>query len=293
MTARTTLQLPGVRLEALTWGAVDSTAPLAVLLHGFPDTAHTWRHLGPALASAGHRVVAPFTRGYGPSGVPADGRLDVGALMADAVAVHAALGGGGDAVLVGHDWGAITANALAAHPDTPYARTVAMSVPPLSAMRRARTPGLLARQARNSWYIGLNQLPWAPERFLEPLVRKLWADWSPGYDASEDLRHVLVSLHEPAHRRAAIDYYRRLARPVRVPAAYRRWQRSLWQAPAQPVLYLHGADDGCLDIRLADRTAEVLPAGSTVAIVEGAGHFLQLEQPDTVAAQVLGFLERG
>jgi pimeloyl-ACP methyl ester carboxylesterase len=109
------IDLDAVSLRALTWG--PARGPLAVLLHGFPDTAHTWRHLGPALAHAGWRVVAPFTRGYAPSAVATDGAGDIAALMDDAVGVHTALGGGRDAVLIGHDWGAITANALAAHPD--------------------------------------------------------------------------------------------------------------------------------------------------------------------------------
>ena len=83
-----------------------------VALHGFPDTAWTWRHLGPHLAARGHRVVAPFLRGYAPSGAADRRRYHVGALMADAVALHDALGGDDRAVLVGHDWGAIAANAL-------------------------------------------------------------------------------------------------------------------------------------------------------------------------------------
>jgi pimeloyl-ACP methyl ester carboxylesterase len=61
------IDLDDVRLAALTWGPADG--PLAVLLHGFPDSAHTGRHLGPALAGQGYRVVAPFTRGYAPSSV--------------------------------------------------------------------------------------------------------------------------------------------------------------------------------------------------------------------------------
>src|SRR3954469_14203928 len=81
--------------------------PLALCLHGFPDTAHTWRHLLPELAGAGFRAVAPFLRGYAPTEVPADGRYQTGALAADAIALHEALGGGSDAVIVGHDWGAM------------------------------------------------------------------------------------------------------------------------------------------------------------------------------------------
>jgi pimeloyl-ACP methyl ester carboxylesterase len=54
--------------------------PLALCLHGFPDTARTWRYLLPELAAAGFRAVAPFMRGYAPTAVPSDGRYSVGAL---------------------------------------------------------------------------------------------------------------------------------------------------------------------------------------------------------------------
>ena len=42
----------------------DTSLPLAVLIHGFPDTPYTWRHLGPDLAERGYRVVAPWLPGY-------------------------------------------------------------------------------------------------------------------------------------------------------------------------------------------------------------------------------------
>src|SRR5690349_15730113 len=102
------IELPEVTLSALTWGPPEG--PLAVLLHGFPDTAYTWRHLGPVLAADGWRVVAPCLRGYAPSEVPADGSSAVAALVSDVLGIHRVLGGGPDAVLVGHDWGAIAAN---------------------------------------------------------------------------------------------------------------------------------------------------------------------------------------
>jgi pimeloyl-ACP methyl ester carboxylesterase len=283
------IQLDHVRLSALTWG---EQGPLAVLLHGFPDTAYTWRHLGPSLAEDGFRVVAPYTRGYAPSDCPADGRTDVGALMADAVGVHAALGAGDDAVLVGHDWGAVTAGALAAHRDSPYARVVTMAVPPIAAMRRASARHLPG-QARRSWYIGFNQLPLLPERSLDRLVPKLWRDWSPGYDASEDVPRVLEALATPEHRRAAIGYYRQAARPWGIPARYRRWQGALTRAPIVPTLHLHGRDDGCLSPALAEHVEEVLPAGSAAHVVADAGHFLHLEQPDQVGALVRAFLAAG
>src|SRR5262245_48349388 len=80
--------------------------PLALCLHGFPDSPWTYRHLLPELAHAGYRAVAPFMRGYAPTEVPASERYHTGDLAADVVALHAALGGDGRAVLIAHDWGA-------------------------------------------------------------------------------------------------------------------------------------------------------------------------------------------
>jgi pimeloyl-ACP methyl ester carboxylesterase len=287
-TDTTTIDLDHVRLSALTWGPSDG--PLALLLHGFPDSAHTWRHLGPVLAEEGWRVVAPFTRGYAPSSVPGDGRSDVGALMDDAAGVHQALGGDDSAVLVGHDWGAITANGLAAHRDSPFRRIVSMSVPPLNALPLRETVRHLPRQARRSWYVAFNQLPLWPERSMERLVTKLWRDWSPAYDATADVASTLAALPDTAHRRAAVDYYRQIARPVGVPRRYRHWQAALSGPALVPVLYLHGRDDGCMTASFAEIAQSHVPPETEVRMVDDAGHFLHLEQPAEVNRQVRDFL---
>jgi pimeloyl-ACP methyl ester carboxylesterase len=290
MSATVDIQLDHVRLAALSWGPSDG--PLAVLLHGFPDSAHTWRHLGPVLGDHGWRVVAPFTRGYAPSSVPTDGRSDVGALMDDAVGVHAAMHGGDDAVLVGHDWGGMTADTLAAHRDSPFRRVVAMAVPPIGALPFRETLRHLPRQARSSWYMAFNQLPALPERSLDRLVPRLWRDWSPGYDATVDVAQTLEALPDTEHRRAAVDYYRHLARPLRVPARYRRWQAALRDLPVAPLRYLHGGGDTCLTPAFAEIARSHLPEHSDVRVVEGAGHFLHLERPDEVNGLVLEWLAR-
>jgi len=75
----------------LAYLAVGGSGPLAVCLHGFPDTAHTWTHLLPALADAGFRAVAPWLRGYAPSGLDPNDHYQIGASVADVVAMHEAL----------------------------------------------------------------------------------------------------------------------------------------------------------------------------------------------------------
>ncbi len=282
------IDLPEVSLSALAWGPVDG--PLAILLHGFPDTAHTWRHLGPALAADGWRVVAPYLRGYAPSEVPVDGSGHVAALVSDILGIHRVLGGDSAAAIVGHDWGAIATNALAAHQDCPFAKVVVMAVPPLTAFEQTPSPRLLLSQLRNSWYIAFNRLPWLPEATHERLVRKLWRDWSPGYDAAADLPAVLAAMAAPAHRRAVFGYYRALVSPFGPPTAYRRWKGFEMRPPLVPLLYLHGVDDGAMDVRLARLAGPNLPAGSRMVEVPGAGHFLQLDQPAAVNALVRDYL---
>src|SRR5215831_15823645 len=91
-----------VRASDLDFGILEAgSGPLALCLHGFPDSARTWRHLLPVLAGAGFHAVAPFMRGYAPTGMPADGVYSIGALAVDAIALHEVLGGGSDAVLIG------------------------------------------------------------------------------------------------------------------------------------------------------------------------------------------------
>ena len=295
MTQRTTV-LDRISLTSLVWGDVDDRArPLAVLLHGFPDTAHTWRHLGPALAAEGYRVVAPFTRGYAPSGLPDDGSYHVPALMDDALALHRAYGGDDRAVLVGHDWGAITANGIAASEANPFGPIVSLAVPPFSAMNPRRDDvtrwlRILPRQAGLSWYTLFNQLPVLPERAFDRLVTYLWRRWSPSYDARADLAHLARALPDDARRSAALGYYRAQPRTWRLPERYRPLARDWVGAPRVPILVLPGADDGCLDARWAARAHGHLPDGSRVAVVEGAGHFLQLERPDEVNARILEHL---
>jgi pimeloyl-ACP methyl ester carboxylesterase len=286
------VELPGLSVGALTWGANDG--PLALLLHGFPDTAWSWRHVAPRLVDAGWRVVAPFSRGYAPTGLPPDGSYQIGALVSDVVGLHAALNGGEDAVLVGHDWGAMTAYSVSAFAPGLFPHIVAMSVPPMPTMQRvfrgSAALGLGLRQARCSWYIGVNQIPGLSEHAFGPLIRRLWSDWSPGYDAATDLQHVEAALPTLARRRAAISYYRALAQPWRRSRKYAAEQGPFLPVPTVPTLYLHGDRDGAIVPEVGAEVAADLSAGSRAMMVSGTGHFVQLEQPATVADAILDFV---
>lgn len=93
--------------DGMTTHAVEQgEGPVVLLVHGYPETSHSWRHQLPALAAAGYRAVAIDVRGYGRSSrPPAVEEYAMGRLVADNVRVAETLGAD-EVVVVGHDWGA-------------------------------------------------------------------------------------------------------------------------------------------------------------------------------------------
>jgi pimeloyl-ACP methyl ester carboxylesterase len=279
----------GIRFALREAGPPDG--PLVLCMHGFPDTAWTWRHLLPALGAAGYHGVAPFMRGYAPSSLAADGRYPMGALVADVVALHDALGGGDDAVLIGHDWGAPAVYGAAAFAPERFRRVVAGAVPPtLSFMQALFT----FAQLKRSWYIFFFQTPLADGVVGADnlgFVAGLWADWSPGYDASFDLAKVRDAIGTPERLAAALAYYRSMFDPSQEIPGLEAQQAAPLQNVPQPTLYYHGADDGCLGAEaVTPALLAYVGAGSEILMVEGAGHFAHLEQPRAINAKILEWL---
>jgi pimeloyl-ACP methyl ester carboxylesterase len=290
------LSAGNMTFAALAWGPPDG--PLALCLHGYPDTARTWRHLGPYLAERGWRVVAPYTRGYAPTGLAPDGSYQLGALTRDVVELHRALGGDDRAVLIGHDWGAATAYAVGGHAPELFRRIVTMAVGPapvafssLRSVSRVKSDiRLILRQLRMSWYMAFQLLPGISERALPRLIPRLWADWSPGYDAHEDVPAVLAALSAPGRATAALRYYRGYFLPWTRSREYAAEQAHMFDIPPVPLLYLHGERDGCQLPEIAQRASAMLPPGSRFELVPGVGHFMQLERPDDVNERIAAFI---
>ena len=286
--SETQVEAGGLSFGALVAG--PESGPLALCLHGFPDTAHTYRHLLPELAAAGFRAVAPFSRGYAPTDVPADGRYQTGALVRDANALHEALGGDERAVVVGHDWGAqATYGAAGSAPDR-WRKVVAMAVPVGPALAGSF---FTYDQIKRSFYMYFFQNPLADVLVAaddQAFIARLWADWSPGYDATGDLALVRAALGTPENLAAALGYYRALFDPSKQSPELAAEQQAVSGVPPQPTLYLHGAQDGCMGADVIGAVRSALAPGSEAVVVEEAGHFLHLEQPAEVNARVLGFL---
>ena len=286
------IDVNGVELCCQTSASIaDHDRPLVVCLHGFPDSAHSWRHLLPALDAAGFRAVAPFLRGYAPSAIPADGRFQTGASSLDAIGIHQHFGGDGRAVIIGHDWGAPIAYGAASFEPDRWSKVVGMAVPTGGAMGQAFVTN--PDQLKRSWYMfffqnGLADLV-VPINDLA-FIDMLWNDWSPGYDATDDLVGVKYALRDPGNLAAALGFYRATLGDGFVDPDLDAVQQATQAVPGQPMLYLHGTDDGCIGAEVADSARAFVGENVSIELFGGVGHFLHLEDPVRVNGRILEFL---
>ena len=277
------IEANGVNFSYLECGS----GPIALCVHGFPDSAHTWRFLMPQLAQAGFRAIAPFTRGYAPTSLAPDDCYQTGALAADVNAIHEALGGDEHAVLIGHDWGASTAFIAAANAHQRWSRVVAMSVPPGLTFRKALLGNLA--QIKRSWYMFYFQSALAEAAVPAndyALIQMLWKDWSPDFESKHDLENFKKCVSNPSNLKAALGYYRATLGSGKKLDVYNDLQTKGLEPLTQPTLYLHGKKDGCIGVELAEEARTTCP-WLEVRVIDEVGHFMQVEDPKLVNQHII------
>lgn len=199
-------QVGGVRLHYAECGSGER---LVLLLHGFPEFWYSWRHQLKALGDR-YRVVAVDLRGYNLSDKPArveDYRID---LLIDDVTGLVRHFGASQAAVVGHDWGAGLAWAVAQkHPEYVW-KLATMQVPPVAAWRANMT----LRQAFRSWYMLFFQIPRLPEWYIGAgdfsALERMFKDKSvrPGSFTETDIALYKEALRQPNALTSGINYYR-------------------------------------------------------------------------------------
>ena len=221
-------------------------------------------------------------RGYRPhGGSRRTACFSLGALIADANALHDALGGDEESVLIGSDWGAEAAYGAAAFAPERWRRLVALAIPPLSMDAR-----LFAdfEQLRRFFYMFLFTQPAAEEIVAADgmaFIDRLWADWSPGYDATEDLAFAKDSIREREHLTAAIGYYRAaLGAPASSGEVRGRAGSAGARSPAADALPARRSTTAASGSTWCRDAEAALSPGSRLSVVEDAGHFLHLERPE-------------
>ncbi|MEV4419638.1 alpha/beta hydrolase [Patulibacter sp. NPDC049589] len=260
--------------------------PLVVCLHGFPDSVFSMVPLLDTLAAAGFHAVAPAMRGYAPSSLPPRRRTTPVDLARDVLAIADALGEE-ELMVVGHDWGAVTAHTVATLAPHRIRRIVMAAVPHTHSV--ITRPSL--KQAWRSRYMVQFQVPDVPERiigrdglrWIDELVRR----WSPGWRPSaEQLATIRAGLQGQGRMSAALGYYRGI--PLALADADAR--RIVFGEVPVPALVIRGEADHCMGAERFDDLGDRFTGGVRLASIPGAGHHMHLEVPEVFADHVLAHL---
>jgi pimeloyl-ACP methyl ester carboxylesterase len=247
-----------------------------VLLHGFPDTGRLWRHQVPALAEAGFRVIVPDLRGYGRSDKPSD--VQAYALPALAGDVLAVMNDAGvqRAHIVGHDWGAALAWGLAALVGQSVDHLVVLSVGHPATMRAGGF-----EQYEKSWYMLLFQFAGIAEEWLS---KDGWANFR-AWGRHPDADAVIAELETNGSLTPALNYYRANLPPE----AWLHPGRELPPINA-PTMGVWSSGDMALTERQMTNSASSVTGQWRYERIDGPGHWMQLEAPDSVNGLLIDFL---
>jgi pimeloyl-ACP methyl ester carboxylesterase len=267
------VRVNGIELQVVEQGQGDPV----LLLHGFPDSSRLWRHQIPALVEAGFRVIAPDLRGFGQSDRP-EGveQYQLERLLGDVLGLldQADVG---RARVVGHDWGAFLAWALASFVPARVEQLVALSVAHPSTIFGS------IEQYEKSWYMLLFQLEGLAEEALRRDDWRLARAWMAG---APDLDAYLADLGRPGALTAGLNWYRANATPaglfgLAAPVA--------WPPVAAPTLGFWSDRERYLTEDGFAKSADHVAGPYRYERIEGAGHWLQLDRPDRLNRLLIDF----
>jgi pimeloyl-ACP methyl ester carboxylesterase len=264
--------------------AGSADAPLVLLLHGFPQTRHTWRHQVPALGAAGYRAVAPDQRGYSAEARPDPANLAAYAidrLVADVLDLAEASGSAAPTPfnLVGHDWGGQVAWVVADRYPERVASLSVLSRPHPLAFRRAIHEDVDGQRHRSRHH----------KSFHDPATAALLLK-----DGAARLRRSLSDQRVPEP--AIAEYLSVLGEPEALEAAL-AWYRAAGALTNQdvgpiavPALYLWGDGDATVGRAAAEWTADFVTGPYRFEVLPGVGHFITDEVPEVVTKLLLDHL---
>jgi len=284
-TETTYIETNGIKLHVVMAG--PKAGQPVLLLHGFPEFWYGWRKQIPALAKAGYRVIVPDQRGYNlsdkPKGIKA---YSLDKLAADILGLIDALGY--DKVnLIGHDWGAVVAWAVAIwHPERLHKLGI-LNVPHPAVMVNYLRRGD-PEQLRHSWYIFAFQVPWLPEYYLR---KNDWRNSDRILRGSSkrrsftrgDVPEYKKAWSQPGAMTAMLNWYR---------AAVRYLPKLLKDGRVKvPTQMIWGMRDVALSHRMARPSIDYCDEGSLV-LFEEATHWVQHDEAEAVNQLLLEFLSR-
>ncbi|MBK7600165.1 MAG: alpha/beta hydrolase [Acidobacteria bacterium] len=264
----------GVKIHYAAIG--PKSAPLIVMIHGFPDFWYTWRDQMEAL-SKDYYVVAIDQRGYNlsdkPKGVE---NYDMKFLVGDVAAVIKHLGRE-KAIVVGHDWGGAVAWSTAMMMPQIVDKLIILNLPHLRGLSRelANNP----QQQKNSQYARNFQ--------KEDAHKMLKAEQIAGWVKDPEARKKYIEAFNRSDFEAMLNYYKQ--NYPREP--YKEDTSPLIKVKA-PVLMIHGLGDTALLPGALNNTWDWLEKDLTLVTIPGASHFVQQDASEMVTRSIRMWLGR-
>jgi pimeloyl-ACP methyl ester carboxylesterase len=274
--------------------AGPADGPAVILLHGWPYDIHSYAAVTPSLAAAGFRVIVPYLRGYGTTRFLSGATFRNGqqsALGTDTVALMDALGIG-DAIIGGFDWGARTANVVAALWPGRCRAMVSVSGYLIGNRQAGLAP--LPPPAELSWwyqfYFATERGQAGYDRYRREFARLIWHTASPEWDFGDaDFDRSAASLDNPDHVAIVIHNYRWRLGLADGEERYDDLERRLAMSPVitVPTITLEGDANGAPHPEPAAYREKFAGEYEHRTIAGGIGHNLPHEAPQAFAQAVI------
>lgn len=263
----------------------DSSKPLMIFLHGFPEFWYSWRHQIVDFQKD-YWCIAVDMRGYGDSERPENvASYKIELLIEDVRDLIRQLGRE-KCILISHDWGGLIACRFRdIYPDVSSAIIVLASVSMAAWSHEIWTN---PKQRQKSWYVFLYRVPLIPELMMSfndlVFYDKIMLFPDKKSTDAEDVECYKYWFRKPYALTSPLNYYRANFTPANVPAIEEHKENV-------PMLVAHAANDLFLDPNMLE-TMKKQYACIETTIVAGAGHFLQQEEPEKVNILIRDFLSR-
>lgn len=263
----------------------EGQGPAVFFLHGFPDSAYGWEKSISAFAPE-YRCIAPFLRGYYPSGIPSNGDYAVKTVAEDILALADHLGID-QFYLAGQDWGAMVGYTIANLAPDRLLKLVTVAIPHPAYLRpnlfdvfRARHFIRFRNPASSLGYTRRNNLA-----YIDRLYRRWSPNWTARQKAADQIKETFAL---PGRLEAALGYYW-VGIAARKNQDLQKWYA---QRPTMPVLCFAGKADGALTLRHFYEMEKRIKVPFTLKVHNTAGHFLHQEAPDFFQEHLAAFLKK-
>lgn len=274
MTDKVRIQASGVELAV----RVEGEGPAVLLLHGFPDSSHLWRHQISTLVDNGYRAVAPDLRGFGDSDRPPNVEdYSLMNVLSDLAMVLDALGIE-KAHVVGHDWGAGTAWVFATFAPERTLSVTALSVGHPSSFGQPRI-----EQLQRSWYMFMFQFEGVAEEWLS---RDDWAFARAWFGRNPEADKHIEDLSRPGALTAGLNWYR-----ANIPPASWTADRGRLPPIQVPAMGVWSSEDFALTEVQMKESEKFVDGPWRYEHIDGVGHWIPVEAAEKFNALLLEFLD--